>query len=221
MLRGMTRSLVLCACIFAAGCDGAVSEGVEIATLEGPVRGYEELGARHFLAIPYAAPPVGELRFRAPRPAAARTGLLDATRRGPACAQVSPVTRAPDPMAKEDCLTVNIWSPSRVKAPLPVMVWLHGGGFILGSGNENTYDGANLARRDVVVVTVNYRLGPFGFMAHEAFEAEDPARRQHRALWRRPEQRDALRRVGRGDLHVPAPGVARERWAVPLWDSLP
>jgi para-nitrobenzyl esterase len=166
--------LVVCA---AAACGSApVSEGLEITTTQGAVRGLARKGARHFLGIPYAAPPVGELRWKAPRPAAAWSGVRDATERGPACAQNGLTGETYDPATSEDCLTVNVWTPEVVREPLPVMVWLHGGGFILGSGGDPTFDGAILAStQDVVIVTVNYRLGPFGFLRHPALTVEDPA----------------------------------------------
>ena len=127
-----------------------------------------------FRGIPYAAPPVGPLRWRAPRPAASWPGLREASTVGPICIQPPAGDDpgvGPGPMS-EDCLTLNIWAPAERDGPLPVMVWIHGGALINGSGTAALYDGAALARRDVVVVTINYRLGRLGFFAHPALSAE-------------------------------------------------
>ncbi len=124
-----------------------------------------------FLGIPYAAPPVGPLRWRPPQPARGWTGVRDATRPGFACMQAVPASAAYGP--SEDCLTLNVWTPGATgRRPLPVMVFIHGGGFVFGSGAEPAYDGTALARRGVVLVTLNYRLGVFGFLAHPALTRE-------------------------------------------------
>jgi para-nitrobenzyl esterase len=126
-----------------------------------------------FRGIPFAKPPVGDLRWRPPQPVPAWSGVREATDWGHIAMQPPPQ----DPNAigsttpSEDCLTLNIWSPSRAKA-LPVMVWIHGGGFTTGSGIAAQSDGGYLARQGVVVVTINYRLGRFGFFAHPALSAE-------------------------------------------------
>jgi carboxylesterase type B len=135
-----------------------------------------------FKGVPFAAPPVGALRWRPPKPAAAWVGIADASPFGPDALQET--NAAPrldrgrslaDRMA-EDCLYLNIWAPADAKAgTLPVMVWFHGGGFVCGSGAEPIYDGTALARRGAVVVTVNYRLGMFGYFAHPKLTAESPA----------------------------------------------
>jgi para-nitrobenzyl esterase len=131
------------------------------------------VGLRHgdiceFRGIPYARPPVEALRWRMPEPALPWAGLRDATRHGHVCPQ------APTPFdtllggalktQSEDCLCLNIWTPGCDNAARPVMVWIHGGAFVIGAGSQSIYDGARLARRDVVVVTINYRLGVFGFL---------------------------------------------------------
>jgi para-nitrobenzyl esterase len=131
--------------------------------------------------VPYAAPPVGPLRWRPPQPPAAWSGVREASGFGYACMQ-SGTSQAPKdtPMGSEDCLTLNVWRPSGGSAARPVMVFIHGGYFAWGSSNfrkegVDLYDGAELAARgDVVVVTLNYRLGPFGFLAHPALAEEDP-----------------------------------------------
>ena len=146
------------------------------ATVEqGRLLGRQADGVASFKAIPYAAPPVGPLRWRAPQPAAAWQGERDAGQVGAICIQ--PLSEGdpgvgPLPMS-EGCLTLNVWTPAeRGEEPLPVMVWIHGGGLNNGSGTAALYDGANLAKRDVVVVTLNYRLGRLGFFGHPALTAE-------------------------------------------------
>lgn len=119
-----------------------------------------------FKGIPFAAPPVGDLRWRPPEPVVAWEGVRDATAPGPVCMQGG------DREQSEDCLSLNIWAPAETTEPRPVMVWIHGGGFVTGSGSDALTDGTRLASRGVVVVTLNYRLGPFGFLAHPALSAE-------------------------------------------------
>lgn len=141
-----------------------------VETRAGVVDGTETAGASVFRGIPYAAPPVGELRFRAPRPATPWTGVRPAHDFGawsPQNEPASTLTGARPGPQSEDCLTLNVWTPSAHQGRRPVMVWIHGGGFIGGSGASPIYDGAALATRgEVVVVTVNYRLGVLGFIAH-------------------------------------------------------
>jgi para-nitrobenzyl esterase len=134
----------------------------------GEIRGINTSGVHAFLGIPFAAPPVGDLRWRAPQPVEPWTGVLDATAPGPVAIQTIDL-RPVDARAKqsEDCLYLNIWTTTVDPTALqPVMVWIHGGGFINGSGSAPMYDGAELAKRGVTVVNVNYRLGAFGFLAH-------------------------------------------------------
>jgi para-nitrobenzyl esterase len=128
-----------------------------------------------FRGIPYAAPPVGPLRWKAPRPAVHWAGSREARGFGAACPQGTEHKEAwaqVGPMS-EDCLFLNIWRPKRA-AKYPVMVFLHGGGFTYGAAGVPLYDGAALARRGAVIVTVNYRLGRLGFFAHPALTREDP-----------------------------------------------
>lgn len=136
-----------------------------------------------YLGLPFAAPPVGELRWSAPRPASAWQGKRDATRFAAACYQGVPRPWGPysaeflagEPLS-EDCLYLNVWKPAGAGAKRPVLVFIHGGGFGGGAGHLPVYDGAALAARGVVVITINYRVGVLGFMAHPALTAEDPRR---------------------------------------------
>ncbi|MDP1913498.1 carboxylesterase/lipase family protein [Brevundimonas sp.] len=146
------------------------------ATVEqGRLVGRQADGVASFKAIPYAAPPVGPLRWRPPQPARPWLGDRDAGQVGAICIQ--PPSNGdpgvgPLPMS-EDCLTLNVWTPeTRGAEPLPVMVWIHGGGYNNGSGTAALYDGTRLARRGVMIVTVNYRLGRLGFFDHPALAAD-------------------------------------------------
>ncbi len=139
-----------------------------IETPSGKLSGREEDGVRVFRGIPFARPPVGPRRFRAPEPPAPWAGVREAGDFGPSAPQAPIQLPLPGmdvgPM-DEDCLYLNVYAPSGGAARKPVMVWIHGGGFVIGSGSQIVYDGARLARRgDVVVVTVNYRLGALGFL---------------------------------------------------------
>ena len=139
-----------------------------VETRWGTVRGAREGGLQVFRGIPYARPPLGDLRFRAPRTPLPWSGERDATRFGPSAPQnplLLPLPGMDVGPVDEDCLYLNVWTPGADDLRRPVMVWIHGGGFVIGSGSQTLYDGAALARRgDVVVVTLNYRLGPLGFL---------------------------------------------------------
>jgi para-nitrobenzyl esterase len=139
----------------------------------GVVEGKAEDGIKAFLGIPYAAPPVGDLRWRPPAPAETWTGVRETTEFGLRCMQGNVygdmVFRDPGP--SEDCLTLNVWVPADAKN-LAVMVWIHGGGFVAGGTSEPRQDGHNLAKLGVVVVSMNYRLGIFGFFVHPGLAAE-------------------------------------------------
>jgi para-nitrobenzyl esterase len=153
------------------------SSSLEVETKLGKVAGKQEGDIRAFLGIPYAAPPVGALRWREPMPAAKWKGVRQATNLGPHCMQApffeDMIFRDPGP--SEDCLTLNIWTPAKDKATkLPVMVWIYGGGYQGGSTSEARQDGMVLAQNGVIVVTMNYRLGIFGFFTHPALTAESP-----------------------------------------------
>jgi para-nitrobenzyl esterase len=125
-------------------------------------------GIHTFLGIPYAKPPVGPLRWRAPEPPERWGGVRPAKQFGPIAIQTTGACfNLPATGQSEDCLSLNIWTASLDrKAFQPVMLWIHGGGNLGGAGSEDAYDGASLARLGVTVVTFNYRLGIFGFLAH-------------------------------------------------------
>ena len=152
---------------------------MQVATAEGEVQGAAADGLIEYKGIPYAAPPTGDLRWRAPQPAPARDGVLVADDYGNRCIQ-RPATEGfamEDAFTQpqtEDCLYLNIYRPDSGDTGLPVMVWIPGGGLIAGSGSRPVNHGGNLARLGVVVVAINYRLGSFGFFAHPELSARDP-----------------------------------------------
>ncbi len=147
----------------------------EVSTSYGRLRGSIEDGLSVFKGIPFAAAPAGDLRFRAPQPPAKWEGVRDATAFGASCPQPAPMPAANSVFAGmfsaaaaetgEDCLNLNVWTPGLDGARRPVMVWIHGGGYRTGNGSSPMYSGAGLAKRgNVVVVTINYRLGALGFL---------------------------------------------------------
>lgn len=153
------------------GGPNAAPEAVVIATAQGNVRGVVLDGLRAWRGIPYAQPPVGPLRFRPPQPPESWRGSRAAAEFGPVAWQsesVSPLTGEPDALdCREDCLYLNVTAPAAAPPAggYPVLVWIHGGGYVQGSGpGELVGDGAALARRGLVVVTFNYRLGALGFL---------------------------------------------------------
>ena len=157
---------------------GAWAEPARTVRLDtGRAAGVATGGVAAYLGMPYAAPPVGDLRWRPPRPAASWTGVRPAVAFAPACPQrgVS-MPGEPPPRTAEDCLYLNVWTPvSRSAKPLPVLVWIHGGGWTNGATSLPLYAGETLAAHGVVVVSVAYRLGPLGFLAHPELSREDGA----------------------------------------------
>src|SRR5277367_3567473 len=134
---------------------------------------------RVYRGVPFAAPPVGNLRWKPPQPAASWQGIRQATEFGNACSQApfpsNGLYGVSPPPISEDCLYLNIWTPAQsADDRLPVMVWIHGGGFDHGTGGAVGYEGENLARKGAVVVTINYRLGILGFLALQELDAESP-----------------------------------------------
>ena len=151
----------------------AVSDVVYTTT--GPVRAAARGadGVIVYKGIPFAAPPVGNLRWHAPEPVAPWTEVRDASRFATRCMSALPNDPEPGPSRGEDCLYLNVWTPAQATdEKRPVMVWVHGGGFQFGSGSGPTIDGTHLARKGVVVVTFNYRLGAFGYLAHPDLDKE-------------------------------------------------
>lgn len=144
-----------------------MSNELTVATAAGELRGVDRDGVKTFLGVPYAAPPVGSNRFRAPQPVEAWDGVRDALELPPSCPQPTqrPAGWTQENRESEDCLYLNVWTPGLDDRARPVMVWYHGGGYSIGSGSWPLYDGTALARRgDVVVITVNHRLGPLGYL---------------------------------------------------------
>lgn len=138
----------------------------------GSLRGVAEAGVHIFRGVPFANPPLGDLRWRPPAPRPPWSGVRDATRFGAACMQpASPF--ADHAVVSEDCLFLNIWAPHQA-SKAPVLVWMHGGSLVSGAGSEAIYDGAGFARRGVIVVSINYRLGALGWLAHPGLSAESP-----------------------------------------------
>jgi para-nitrobenzyl esterase len=163
-MAGLLAS-ALCAVLALAGA-GCGTNLVATTNL-GKVQGQSSSnGVLVFKGIPFAAPPVGNLRFMPPQPAKPWSGTRHALTFGKAEAQPpDALTGTPQQAQSENCLTLNVWTPGLDNTKRPVMVWIHGGGFTNGSGSDSIYDGANLSKRgDTVIVTINYRLGPFGFL---------------------------------------------------------
>jgi para-nitrobenzyl esterase len=162
--RGIATVLLLVAATVLVGQPASAARpSLVVATDAGLVRGAADGEVRRFQGIPFARPPVGELRWRAPKPVRPWSGVRDATEPGGQCAQLAPAYGGTTSYG-EDCLYLNVTTPARAKR-LPVMVWLHGGANV--TGRAAVYDGAKLATDgDVVVVTTNYRLGVFGWLAH-------------------------------------------------------
>ncbi len=143
----------------------------------GRVAGVTADGITSFKGIPFAAPPIGNLRWRAPQPVRPWNGVRRADHFGPSCMQPPPVLKllgAP-PAMSEDCLYLNVWTPAEsADAHLPVMVWIYGGGFTNGSASEPVFDGTHFAQHGVVLVSLNYRGGVLGFLADRELDAESP-----------------------------------------------
>src|SRR5436190_2954979 len=183
MFQAVTRLIVLLTAFFGGLVEVRRAAPPRVTIDTGTLEGLDTAGVMVFRGIPYAAPPVGALRWRPPEPAKSWTGVRPAAALGHNCIQHRPWNDI-DPYAagiSEDCLYLNVWTtslpasrPPASRAPRPVLVWIHGGGFFAGFGGEERHNGATLAKKGAVVVTLNYRLGPFGFLAHPALAAESP-----------------------------------------------
>lgn len=177
MIRYAISTGLLALGLLAASCGTApTASGPTIATtLHGQLRPLEAKGVLAFKGVPYAAAPVGNLRWKPPQPPASWQGVREATQYGDICTQIMPnpdngIGQYP---ASEDCLTLNVFTQNlNASAKRPVMVWIHGGGFVNGSGSAELYDGSEFAKRGVVLVSINYRLGRFGSFAHPLLTAE-------------------------------------------------
>jgi para-nitrobenzyl esterase len=169
--------LALCAGVHAE--DTLTKADTTVQLKSGPITGTAKDGLRIYLGIPFAAPPTGELRWKAPVAPEKWTEPRGCTKYGPACPQPimaeSGFLGLSEKDMSEDCLQLNAWTTAKSKEDkLPVMVWIHGGGFILGKSGQSGYDGAELAKRGVVVVSINYRLGILGFLTHPELDKESP-----------------------------------------------
>lgn len=169
-LRPSLGLLALAAFFVAGGVSQTGSSAPIVRVKSGALRGARSAtGIESFLGIPFTAPPVGSLRWRPPQDPAAWTGVRDATHYSSACTQRN------NSHSSEDCLYLNVWTPAKSDSErLPVMAWIHGGGFVGGSGSDPKFDGTRLAQKGVVVVTINYRLGVFGFLARPDLTKESP-----------------------------------------------
>ncbi|MDR1557554.1 MAG: carboxylesterase family protein [Tannerellaceae bacterium] len=183
----MTKTIYLVVTIaFLVSCTAGTGGGIDVEGVEtkaGTVSGKltPDNVVKIFMGIPFAAPPLGELRWQAPQPVAAWDGVRRCVDPPPSAMQGKPTPffcwseefLIPGDPISEDCLYLNVWTPARTdKDKLPVIVWIHGGGFTGGSGTVPLYDGEGMARKGVVFVTINYRLGIFGFLAHPELSAE-------------------------------------------------
>ena len=167
---------LLLTALILAGAAPVAAAGPVVDAPAGKVSGVNDDGLRVFKGIPYADPPVGELRWKAPVTPPRWQDVRAATDFGPACVQpqapnATVYSGVPMPVS-EDCLTLNVWTPAKARRA-PVMVWIHGGALVTGSSREPMYDGRKLAKRGIVVVSINYRLGVLGWLAHPWLSAEN------------------------------------------------
>jgi para-nitrobenzyl esterase len=174
----MVKSASVIGVLITVALAGSAQSQPTVNVSNGTVQGTRlSTGIALFKGVPFAAPPIGELRWKPPQPAANWHGVRSATRFGPQCMQnrefADMVFR--NEGTSEDCLYLNVWTPTpSPSGRLPVLVYIYGGGFIAGDGSEPRYDGENLARRGLVVVTLSYRLGIFGYFSHPELSKESP-----------------------------------------------
>lgn len=161
-----------------AVCVAAAADDAAIRVDGGLISGIEDNGARAYLGVPFAAPPTGDLRWKAPQPVVPWDGVRACDAFGPICPQTPypamSIYVQPEMEQSEDCLNLNIWTTGEPGDKRPVMVWIHGGALTRGAGSLPIYNGAYLAKKGVVLVTINYRLNVFGFLAHPELTAESP-----------------------------------------------
>jgi para-nitrobenzyl esterase len=180
MHPGKTGETTLAAVVLLLLSFSSAWAQVQVKTSSGTLEGTAEKGTTAFKGAPFAAPPIGELRWRAPQPPPAWDGVRKADKFSASCMQFKAGERLPwtkefmvQNDTSEDCLYLNIWTPRvDASANLPVIVYIHGGSFREGSGAIDVYRGGNLAAKEVVVVTINYRLGALGFLSHPELTAE-------------------------------------------------
>jgi para-nitrobenzyl esterase len=169
----LTATLCVLSVLLVASTPSTYADSVNstiVHTASGTLKGSINEGTRQFLGIPYAAPPVGNLRWKAPQPVTPWSGTRDATQFGSVCTQAGAVPGGAL-IGSENCLFLNVYTPNRITANLPVMVWIHGGSFVFGAGSQ--YDPSVMVKQgNVIVVTINYRLGSFGFLALPSLSAE-------------------------------------------------
>ncbi|WP_404712482.1 carboxylesterase/lipase family protein [Sphingomonas sp. MMS24-J13] len=183
-IRTVTRRLTLISALLAGASVAHADIKGPVRTTDGLISGTpgKDVGVTAFKGIPFAAPPVGNLRWKAPQPAAKWSGVRDGSKYGKVCMQqpgkgrVNPATDMPDsPGMSEDCLYLNLWTAAKgAGEKRPVMVWLYGGAYTEGGGSSPFSEGDKLARKGVVLVTINYRNGAFGFLSHPELTAESP-----------------------------------------------
>src|SRR5215207_706059 len=177
LLASAAAALLTAALLTTAGASAFAPDRVK--TADGVVEGAgrQGSGVRAFKGVPFAEAPTGELRWREPQPVKGWAGVRPAAKFGPRCMQhavFGDMGFRSDGMS-EDCLYLNVWTPAKSgREKLPVLVYFYGGGFVAGDGSEPRYDGESMAARGIVSVTVNYRLGVFGFMAHPGLTEESP-----------------------------------------------
>lgn len=173
-IKSATLLLLTVGFTFSTPARAQMQTQPSVTVQQGTLVGSFEDGISTFKNIPYAAPPVGELRWREPQPPAAWTGTRDAGQYGNACIQNTLPSQSVGAQS-EDCLNLNVWTPAiDLNAKLPVMVWIHGGAYVIGANNLPDYNGTPLSKEGVVVVSMNYRLGSLGFFAHPALEKVSP-----------------------------------------------
>ena len=166
------RRILIAVVLISAFAQLAVSQIQTAKVTGGEVQGVVTEGISIFKGIPFAAPPVGDLRWKAPAPVQAWTGIKKADAFGPACMQAAGSMGNTAPVS-EDCLYLNVWTPAKKPGEkIPVIFWIYGGGFSGGSTSTPMYDGTGFAKKGVVLVSVAYRLGPFGFLAHPELSRE-------------------------------------------------